>query len=92
MVVGVPPDRALASGLLVVTLVNAVGGVLAQHWLGWVMALALLLGAVPNLYFLVILSGAPGRSLGKELCGGSPSACWGSSKRRAGESLSAVQP
>ena len=57
VVVGVPPDRALASGLLVVTLVNAVGGaVLAQHWLSqgrwrW----ALLLGAVLNPYFLVNL-------------------------------------
>jgi len=57
LVAGVPPDRALASGLLVVTLVNAVGAaVLAQHWLSqgrwrW----ALLLGAVLNPYFLVNL-------------------------------------
>ena len=54
---GVPPDHALASGLLVVTLVNAVGAaVLAQRWLSqerwrW----ALLLGAVLNPYFLVNL-------------------------------------
>ena len=57
MVAGVPPDRALAGGLLVVTLVNAMGAaVLAQHWLRqerwrW----ALLLGAVLNPYFLVNL-------------------------------------
>ena len=57
LVAGIPPDHALASGLLVVTLVNAVGAaVLAQHWLRqgrwrW----ALLLGAVLNPYFLVNL-------------------------------------
>ena len=57
MVAGIPPDHALASGLLMVTLVNAVGAaVLAQQWLSqgrwrW----ALLLGAVLNPYFLVNL-------------------------------------
>ncbi len=57
LVAGVPPDHALASGLLVVTLVNSVGAaVLAQHWLSpgkwrWY----LLIGAVLNPYFLVNL-------------------------------------
>ena len=57
LVAGVPPDHALASSLLVVALVNAVGAaVLGQHWLKqgkwrW----ALLLGAVLNPYFLVNL-------------------------------------
>ena len=57
LVGGIPPDHALASGLLVVTLINAVGAaVLAQQWLKqgkwrW----ALLLGAALNPYFLVNL-------------------------------------
>ena len=57
LVAGVPPDHALASGLLVVTLCNAVGAaLLATHWLppgGW--RGTLLLGAVLNPYFLVNL-------------------------------------
>ena len=57
LVAGVPPDHALASGLLVVTLCNAVGAaLLATHWLppgGW--RRALLLGAVLNPYFLINL-------------------------------------
>ena len=57
LVVGVPPDHALASGLLVIALVNAVGAaMLANHWVSqqkwrW----ALLLGAILNPYFLVNL-------------------------------------
>jgi hypothetical protein len=57
LVAGIPPDHALASGLLVVTLINAVGAaVLAQRWLRhWGWRWALLLGAVLNPYFLVNL-------------------------------------
>ena len=55
LVAGVPPAHALASGLLMVTLCNAVGAaLLAAHWLppgGW--RRTLLLGAVLNPYFLV---------------------------------------
>jgi len=57
LVAGIPPDHALASGLFVVTLINAVGAaVLAQRWLRhWGWRWALLLGAVLNPYFLVNL-------------------------------------
>jgi len=71
MLLGVPPDHAIASGLLVILLLNAVGAaVLAQHWLrpgGWRWLLLLAAALNPYLWVNLYVRGAWPEALAQAL-------------------------
>jgi hypothetical protein len=71
MLIGVPPDHAIASGLLLILLVNAVGAAqLGQHWLrpgGWRWLLVVSAALNPYLWVNVYVRGAWPEALAQAL-------------------------